>query len=274
MEHLFDGMLSLRAATMLELAGGASLPNGELRLFLGESLIQANAGREADGRRILLDELARSPSSPDAANAWFLIAIASNRLRDFQEEKRAYDHALALEWDVEQRAKIYMNRGETKMALGDLRAARVDYERALSSSNDSEIFALANWGLGVALSRDNELSQALERVGKASALKFEVDGREVTAIDLPMVYFTPDYEIHYYRALGDMALAQVARDPEQAFQSLKSAASLLRLYLAGARPAGDKWIEQVERYALWCDTRIAGLKRRPGAAAARRAGSD
>jgi tetratricopeptide (TPR) repeat protein len=233
---------------------------------LGESLIAANAGRDAEGRAILLGELARRPNSPVATHAWFSVAIASNRMRQFDQELNAYDRALEREYDPDQRARIYMNRGEAKMSIGDLAAARDDYQLALSSSSDSEVFALANWGLGVALARDNELAQALEHVRTAAGIKFRIEDEEVLAIDLPSVFYTPPYEIFYYRALLAMAEAEKGAQPEDAIASLDRATLLFRQYLTDGRAASDRWVQNVERYLVWCERRRTRIARAAQAA--------
>lgn len=252
----FDALLSLRAATVLEMQGGGALPSPEVWFFLGDALVAANRGRDEDGRALLVRALEAAPDSPEAATAWFDVAIASNRLHDFEAERRAYGEALRLQWDRDKRAGIYLNRGESNMSLKDLHAARRDYLMALSLASDSEIHALAAWGLAVALARDDDLPDALSYAFDAVSMQFRgADGSPITALELPGVFFTPDYEISYYRAIAAMAIA----DREKA-QSLKRAAweramSLWDEYLNAARHRDDPWLDNAEHQRRYCERR-------------------
>jgi tetratricopeptide (TPR) repeat protein len=253
----FSGLLSLRAATVIELAGGASLPSSELGMFLADCLVMAEAGRERDAIAILRKELAENPTNPQAFSGWFSLALAYNRLGDYESARAAYDRALSVQPNAEQRALVYMNRAEEKMGTGRLEAARRDYRAALASSHDQEVYALANWGLAVALARDNELPRALEAAKLATSVGFrDVEGRSLWAIDLPVVFYTPDYEIYYYRALGYMAAADSPSTAEERIALLKGALDSWRQYLAGARRNDDAWIANVERLVSWCERRL------------------
>ncbi len=254
----FESLLALRAATVLELAGGEALENPEVWYFLGEALIMGNRGRDEDGRRILRRAIEAEGGSPEAAHAWFQIAIASNRLRDFAAERDAYGEALRLQWDKNQRAGIYMNRGEASMSLGKLTPARDDYETALSITDDSEIHALAAWGLAVALARDDDLPDALRHAWDAAKYRFhDPQGNVITALELPSVFFTPPYEVFYYRALGAMAAAEHADKPESRKTELDWAIAQWQRYLAEAKPVGDRWLTNVEYQRRWCERRLS-----------------
>jgi tetratricopeptide (TPR) repeat protein len=251
------GALAARAAVILEEAGGRALDDPEVSFFLGDALIIANRGREEEGRAILRRALAVAPESPDAATAWFQVAIASNRLHQFAEERQAYDEALRLQWDRNVRAGIYMNRGEAGMSLGRLREAIPDYEAALALTDDSEVHALAAWGLAVALARDEDLPDALRRAWEATQFRFhDAQGNVITALELPSVFYTPEYEVYFYRALGAMAVAEHADKPEERKTELEWAIAQWQRYLAEARPAGDKWLTNAEFHVTWCKRRL------------------
>lgn len=257
----FDSLLSMRAAAVLEMAGGAALRSPDVWFFLGTSLIAANRGRDEDGRALLERAIRADPDSPEVANAWFDIAIASNRMRDFEKEREAYDEALRVQWDRDKRAGIHLNRGESNMSLKDLSAAREDYSTALALSSDSEIHALSHWGLAVALARDDDLPEALQHALEASRMQFRSpDGSPISALELPGVFFTPDYEIHYYRALAAMAAADQAKDAASRRAAFGIAILQWQEYLAGARPARDAWIANVESELRYCERRF----REPG----------
>lgn len=257
----FDALLSLRAATVLELAGGAALPSPEVWFFLGDALVAAGRGRDEDGRALLRRALEARPDAPEAATAWFDIAIASNRLRDFGSELAAYGEALRVQWDRDKRAGIYLNRGESRMSLKDLPGARRDYQTALSLATDSEIHALSAWGLAVALARDDDLPDALSYAFEAVSMQFRSpDGAPIVALDLPGVFFTPDHEISYYRAIASMAVAAHERDPGARRAAYQQAISLWDRYLEAARRSGDSWLENAEHQRRYCERRLGRKK--------------
>jgi len=256
---LFDGQLAMHAALILQEAGGEALGDPDVDYFLGDCLVVENRGRaeDAEGRRLLLRALVAAPDSPRAAHAWFQIAIASDRLGDFKETRRAYTEALRVEWDKNHRAAIYMNRGEAAMALGELREAQSDFETALVLADDSEVHALAAWDLAVTLSRQEDLPDALRRAWEAWQYRFrDLQGNVINALDLPTVSFTPDYNLFYYRALGNMAAAEHAENAEARKDRLELAMADLRRYLMEARPARDRWIGNVELALVWCRRRL------------------
>ena len=143
------------------------------------------------------------------------------------------------------------------MSLGLLREARTDYETSLALTDDSEIHALAAWGLAVALARDEDLPDALRRAWEATSFRFhDVQGNVVSAIEMQGVFYTPDYEVHFYRALGAMASAEHADKAEERKTELEYAISQWQRYLAEARPAGDRWASNAEYHLLWCKRRL------------------
>jgi hypothetical protein len=255
------------AAVALELKGGAELPSSDLWYFLGRSLISADRGRDEDGRRILRKALAVDPGSPLAADAWFHVAIASNRLHDFETERDAYTRSLHLEWDRSHRSTTMTNRAETSMSLGNLREAREFYLTALdnTSGSDGDVYALAAWGLAVALARDDDLPDALKWASKAIEIRFpSFDPTKglvsVLAIDLPNVFYTPEYEIFFYRALGEMASAERAGEESARRRALSLAVELWDQYLVLAKANGDRWVKNAEYQRRWCLRRLGDLR--------------
>jgi tetratricopeptide (TPR) repeat protein len=250
-------LLALRSATVLELGGGAELGNPAVLYFLGDALVEADRGRDEDARRILRRALARAPDSPEAAQAWSNIATASNRLLDFEAERDAYGEALRVQWDRNERADSYMNRGEASMSLGELARAKEDFQTALATSDDSEVHALATWDLAVVLARDDDLPEALGYAWEAAQTQFhDEQGNPITALELPNVYFTPEYELFYYRALGAMAAAEHADNAKDRKAELEWATSQWLRYLAEAKSHGDRFIENARYQLGWCRRRL------------------
>jgi tetratricopeptide (TPR) repeat protein len=150
-----------------------------------------------------------------------------------------------------------MNRGEATMDLGKLREAQGDFETALALADDSEVHALAAWDLAVALSRQEDLPDALRRAWEAWQYRFrDSQGNVVSALELPSVSFTPDYNVYYYRALGEMAASEHADNAEARKVQLELAIADWKRYLAEARPAKDRWVGNVELALVWCRRRL------------------
>ncbi len=252
-----EKLLALRAVSVLQTAGAAALRSPELWYYLGDALVVGDHGDDERARELLRKALAADPDSPEAANAWFKVAIASDRLHDFASERDAYTEALRSEWDRNARADIYANRGEASMSLGALRVARADYLVSLAIADDATSRALAAWGLAVALARDDDLPEALRYAWEAVQFPSRnLDGKLVAAIDLPSVFFTPDYEIFYYRALGAMAVAQYTDDPKERQGALEAASLHWSIYLTEARAHGDRWTANAEHQLKWCQRRL------------------
>lgn len=254
------------AVVALELRGGEALASSDALYLYGISLVYADDGRDEDGRRVLRKALAADPESPLAATAWFEAAVASNRLLDFESERAAYDEALRVQWDADERATLLSNRAEASMSLGDLARAREDYLASLDSatSSGSVVYALASWGLAVAYARDDDLPDAMKYAWKATQMRFpEIDPTRglvlAQAIDLPSVFYTPAHEIFFYRALGEMASVEHEDDLAKRRQALARALDLWDHYLVPAKRNGDRWIQNAEFQRRWCSRRLSEL---------------
>lgn len=231
-----------RAATLINLGDGPALGDPRLLFLLGDALVKADRSYLAEGRQRLAQALALAPESPLAPEAWFSLAVAEGKLRHHEAERSAYSRALELEWDPELQATIVTNRAESTMAGGDLRRAIRDYRLALALSRSATTQALAYWGLAVATERDGDLPSALELGRRAASFRFGPPNHLVVALDLPSVYFTPDYEEHYYRALATMGEAAAAALPDEKRQLLQAASLLWSLYIDGAVKDSERWL--------------------------------
>jgi len=159
------------------------------------------------------------------------------------------------------------------MSLGDLDRAVRDYQVSIATAGDSELHALATWGLAVALARMGNLPEALQHAFAASRLQFPgPDGATSTALDLPSVYFAAAHEIHYYRALGYMAEAVQAEGKGVVRAALEAALEHWGRYLQGARATGDRYLDNARHQELWCRRRLDALERAPRPAKAAGAG--
>lgn len=252
--------LNARAAALITIADGDKLGDPRLLYLLGDALVEADKSYLAEGRSRLRQALEQAPDSPLAADAWFSLAIAEGKLRQHDAEREAYSHALENEWQPEVQATIVTNRAESTMASGRLRLAMQDYQLAIALSRAATTQALALWGLAVATERDGDLPSALELARKAAAFRFGPPNHLVVALDLPSVYFTPDYEEHYYRALSTMAEADKEARPDHARLLLQTASLLWSLYLDNAQRDGERWSENARQHRDACRHRLAQIE--------------
>ncbi len=263
--------LNARAAALITIADGHQLGDPRLLYLLGDALVKADRSYLPEGRLRLQQALERAPDSPLAADAWFSLATAEGKLGQREAERAAYTRALALEWQPEAQAMFASNRAESSMASGDLRAAIDDYRLALSLGRSGVTRALALWGLAVASERDGDLPTALGLAREAAGFRFGPATRFVLALDLPNVYFEPEYEEHYYRALAEMAEADVQARPEDARPRFQTASLLWSLYLENARRNHDRWLPNAELLRRICQRKLARIDAQLDEARARRA---
>jgi len=230
----FDSELSAGAIALTQLAhahwpcfatsgkaGGSSkqspapevVLDARLEYLIGGALLDSRAGREPEARCMLERALRDAPNSPLAAHGWSDLAIAAAKMGDREAERAAYLRALELTWQPDSRGNLLANLAESDMALGDLSRAIRGYRNALSSSQQPELVAGAYFGLAVALDRSGDLPSALEAAKRAIAVQLPPTLFAAgSVLDLPNVFFMPSYEVHYYKALGAMAAAQLAKD--------------------------------------------------------------
>jgi tetratricopeptide (TPR) repeat protein len=250
--------LNARAAALITIADGQNLGDTRLLFLLGDALVKADRSFLAEGRLRLEQALAADPASPLASEAWFSLAVAEGKLRHHEAERGAYSKALELEWEPELQATIVTNRAESTMAAGDLRLSIRDYRLALALSRSATTQALAYWGMAVATERDGDLPSAIELARRAGSFRFGPPNHLVVALDLPSVYFTPDYEEHYYRALTMMGEAAVA-PLDQKRQLLQAASLLWSLYIDGAQKDAERWLSNARANREACRRQLVRL---------------
>jgi len=208
-----------------------------LEYLIGGALLDSQSGHEQQARCMLERALRDAPNSPLAARGLSDLAIAAAKLGDRQAEHAAYVRALELTWQPDSRANLLANLAESDMALGDLPKAIRGYRAALATSQHPELIAGAYYGLAVALDRSGDLPAALTAAKRAISVQLPPTLFAAgSVLDLPNVFFTPAYEIHYYKALGAMAAAEFADDELSRRDALASADEQWARYLAAAEP--------------------------------------
>lgn len=249
----FDAELSAGAIALTQLgqanwpclsqtsSGSAESPAREISLdprleyLIGGALLDSQAGREREARCMLERALRDAPNSPLAARGLSDLAIAAAKMGDREAEHAAYLRALELTWQPDSRANLLANLAESDMALGNLASAVRGYRSALSTSQQPELVAGAYFGLAVALDRSGDLPSALDAAKRAISVPMPPSLFATgSVLDLPNVFFTPQYEIHYYKALGAMAAAQLASDDLAKRDALSEAHAQWSRYLEAA----------------------------------------
>jgi len=206
-----------------------------LEYLIGGALLDSQAGHEREARCMLERALRDAPNSPLAARGLSDLAIAAAKMGDREAEHAAYLRALELTWQADSRANLLANLAESDMALGDLKRAVRGYRKALAVSQHPELVAGAYFGLAVALDRSGDLPSALDAAKRAISVQLPPTLFAAgSVLDLPNVFFTPSYEIHYYKALGAMAAAELATDELARREALADASEQWSLYLVPA----------------------------------------
>ncbi len=232
------------------LSNGASAPqaasdfqlDARLEYLIGGALVDSETHREAEARCVLEHALKDAPNSPLAAHGWADLASAAAKMGDRVTEHAAYLRALEVTWDPDSRANLIANLAESDMALGDLPRAIREYRMALQGSQQSDLAAGAYFGLAVALDRSGDLPGALGMAKRAVSIQLPPTLFPVSSVlDLPNVFFTPAYEVHYYKALGAMATAQLAKDDAARRDALADAAEEWSAYLVMAEVDHTPW---------------------------------
>jgi hypothetical protein len=148
------------------------------------------------------------------------------------------------------------------MVTGDLHAAIRDYRRAADLAQLPHAQALAHWGLGIALERDGDLPSALNAIRTAQGIKLPSPPYPAShALELPEVFFVPDYDIHYYRALGAMAEARSASELPARKLALSEAVAAWTEYVRRAEADGAPWIEHARMHRTRCERDLAQVER-------------
>lgn len=190
-------------------AGAETSPDVRLRFDLGR--VYEMLGNYAAGARVLSAALALAPDHPMVEDALWQLAICYAH-GDAELEIATYDRYLELATHPGPRAIAFSNRAEAEMRLGRLREAIDDATYATTIGADSEITTLALMDLAVALDRSGDQHGAIAAADRALA-----DPQAIAKVmsDGPGVFFVPDYDKHWYRALVYTAMADGHRSARE-----------------------------------------------------------
>jgi tetratricopeptide (TPR) repeat protein len=157
------------------------------------------------------------------------------RARQPRRSRDAYAEALELEISPRERANLYYNRAEASLELDELEVAQADYRRAIELASDPDVFALARYGLAVALERLGDLPAALTEFDAAAAVSLPFPAYSAPdPLDLPGVFFVPAYERYYIEALRAMARLRHADSRPELLVESAVALQAWDAYLAAA----------------------------------------
>jgi tetratricopeptide (TPR) repeat protein len=150
------------------------------------------------------------------------LGLVFSRIGAHEEALAEYDRALRLvdtdrrpgEFFDFDRSRLYSNSAETLMALGRLREAIERYREAEATAiAGTEVWEMAEWGLGVALDRDEQIDKARHAIQRA----LDVDPTMSRLVD-EGVFFEPPGDKRYYEAFGH----EVAGDRELALAAWRA----------------------------------------------------
>ena len=248
----------LRGA-MARLSEEADGPDPRVRFLLAEVLNELGGAWHREIRDLLSEALQQAPDPGQAAEGWYQLALAAAVLRDRELEVHAYERALELTWKPKLRANILYNRGDAKMGLGLLREAIRDFEASIATARDPRTRALALYGLGITLERSGDLPSALSAFGRG--LSLQAAGPMPSVLDLPRVFFVPEYDVYYYKALEAMAAAQRESDLAARRVDLERAVVYWNRYLVEAEVDRHRWVPHARRNLAKCERDAARMER-------------
>jgi tetratricopeptide (TPR) repeat protein len=191
-------------------------------VLLGEAQARQGRGASAAAAFARARSLARTPGE----ESWCSLraAIESSRAGRFTAALADYDQHIRL---GQAQPSAYSNSAEILMALGRLGEAEDRYREAirletqtdpspLSARERDENLALAYYGLGIALDRDEQALAAREAVAQALARDPKMALLDAARDERGEVFFVPSGDVHYYRGLSLMVLSR-PREATDAF---------------------------------------------------------
>ena len=164
----------------------------EVRSLRG--LVLYRLDRFGEAAEELATAIRLAPDAPGAHEAAFELGVALTRLERFDGAAAAYRvFLLESPWPTA-RAIALTNLGESLMGAGRLDEAVAEFRVAAATEPR---YTHAHLGLAVALDRAGD-----EAGARDSMLTALSTGAGLEELDSPSVFFVPEWEIHYFRALA------------------------------------------------------------------------
>ena len=248
------------AAELLERADAARSRDPFVRLELAELYSQLD--KHSQAVHVFEGLLRAEPPAAIRSRAWASLAVEYAHVGRTRDEIDAYTRALQTEPIPHERARILANRAEGYMLLGDLTAAIEGYRSALALMTlDSfrRSGATTLWGLAVALDRSGDLDGGLDSVRIARAYD-----RMDEQINGPGWFYVPEYDRHWYEALGHWSAARLTDLASVRAEAYGRAIAALDAYTARASRE-DKWLPLARARKKQCEKERAEFLKRDAA---------
>ena len=140
----------------------------------------------------------------------------------------------------------------------------MDFRAAVQLARGVEVMALSRFGLGVALERSGDLPQGLQEIARGVALRLPVPPYPSDSVlDLPGLRWIPEYDVHYFRALGAMSELDRDASSERVRDRYETALESWEQYVPAAEAENDRFLPNALRHRQRC---LDALARLPAAA--------
>lgn len=198
--------------------------------------------------------------SPLAAEGALDLAHMLAQIGRPREAMTWYERALQRLWQPDQRAAALSARGQVHMYLGATDRAVLDCQQAARSAHSAKQRALSYFFLGVALERNGNLAQALNEVRRAQSIRVRSTAFSArSALDLPGVFFLPDFDRFYMLGLSQLALGTQETDVNEARTHLDAALVFFEEYLKQAERVRDRYLGNGRRLLRYAKDALARL---------------
>jgi tetratricopeptide (TPR) repeat protein len=224
-------------------------------------LLDAEPGREREAQQLIESGLPPLPDSDFKRQSLFDLGLAALFGGDMERAARAFTGALALAWRPDDRATIHRNRGKARMLSGQLPGAVVDFRAAVELARGVEVMALSRFGLGVALERSGDYPQGMQEIARGVAMRLPVPPYpSESVLDLPGLRWIPEYDVHYFRALGAMSEAEMADSNDLARERYEMALESWEQYIPAAEAQKDRFLPHALRHRQRCLDALSRLR--------------
>src|SRR5207244_5766219 len=127
-------------------------------------------------------------------------------------------------------------RGRERMRAGRMPPAVADFREAVRLARHPEVLALSHFGLGVTLERSGDYPQGMQEIARGVAVRLPVPPfASESVLDLTTLRWFPEYDVHYFRALGAMSEAMAADSRELERERYEAALESWDQYLPAAQ---------------------------------------
>lgn len=267
-----DSRAHVRAAARRLVLGYAALPDSrevtaacltvlpfasaDLKYLCGARLGRAHDGMKQKALGLLNKAIQEAPESPWVGQAWFEVGVVEAELGHPERAIRAFSSALERVWQPSLRAHLHYKRGLAYMLRGELRYATSDYRLALLLGSGSELFAMAQASLGVALERQGDLASALAAFSAASSVQPVHSSVASQGLGRAVPALMPVWESYYYKALAAMAEGEQAGTPQAREVAYRQAVLAWSAYLDEGRKVSAHWLDHAEALRSRCESKV------------------